>query len=267
MSKINRLIIGLIILCALKAEATVKQLQICLTGCSNAFCKRLAEEVEFELEMQPDFLLPLCNDSVPRTKENNFRLNLSEFSSNEVKAILLGNKEEFLNKVYHDSIDPVAFELIADVKIAIQNGPKKRSVKPVELESKKVNEERPIIKEQPVVEKTAKEPLQVDDDWDRVILKPSNEQVSAKSAAPINIAAATSENTASKPNLKSDKRNFDLGSITTSFGTETWNYTFEPDLNPNNTNAVHSRIYPRVALSARLWPWWFLRLSTDFAAS
>src|SRR5688572_31365319 len=77
------LFLAIVSIFAVPALAVVNRLQICASQCETAFCKKLAEDVEFEFELSGNFLLPPCSKKKGTLPKHEFRLVFSESASGD----------------------------------------------------------------------------------------------------------------------------------------------------------------------------------------
>jgi hypothetical protein len=232
LKKLGILVWSLAFLSAGDALCAASRLQVCASKCKSAFCKKMAEEVEFEFEMSGKYLLPPCKKLASSLPKNEFRLVFLDLDQSvQVDLDCLGG-ETCMSQAYDQAMKGAALvaKVVNDVKAAMRHS-------------------------KPIAEVPAQPK---DEEWDRVVV-PLAKDVKM----PVLTERISSEPLAvhAQPQKQAN------GSAALCFGGENWNYTFDRDQSKERVGAVHSRIYPRMALSGAYWFTPYLLLSGSFGAS
>jgi hypothetical protein len=243
-----KLLIFLSSLGAFSSFGTSKKLQICASKCETQFCKKLAEEVEFEFELLSDYLLPPCRSASAKLAQKELRLVFLDHKDEgqvEVELDCLGH-QTCMSQNYDEAMRGAALtaKVVSDVRVAIKH------MKPVtQAESETPKEALEPVAQAPVVK----------EEWDHIVV-PLAKEIKAQSVASQPLQIETPQV------VQSERANFNA-SATLSFGGENWNYAFDSDATSERVGSVHSRIYPRMTLAASFWPTSFMRVSTMVGAS
>lgn len=242
---------------AIPALAAVKRIQICASQCETEFCKKLAEEVEFEFELSGDYLLPPCSAPKNALPKQEFRLVFVDHADGDQVLVELDcqGKHKCLSKSYEEKLKGSALvaKVVSDAKIAIKHN------KPWQSSGlKRQTQDVPAPKEKAEV---SEKPLH-EEEWDRVVLVSSGEAKPQPEPQPMIAQEAILPN---EPVSSLQRRIW--GSAAISFGGENWNYSFESSDKADKMYPFHSKIYPKILFSAAYWPKPFLRISGEAASS
>jgi|GEM_PF-4216563 len=237
---ITGLIVATVLWCA--AMPAANRVQICASTCKGALCKRLAEDVEFELELSENIFLPPCKKG-PLPKQE-FRLKFSLDESKHISVELqCQSTKTCMRTSYATDIKQAALTtmIVSDVKSAIKHN---KSFEP----EPKVEASLPPPPPPPVAPEQIPEK---EDEWDHVVVSVPRERSRT-------VEEPKYQEVAQPILATSITRN---KSVTVSFGAENWNYTFDADAISEQKGSVRSRVYPGLAIAADYRPWDFLLFS------
>lgn len=236
------LIVATVLWCA--ALPAANRLQICTSNCKGPLCKRVAEDVEFELELSENIFLPPCKKGA--LPKHEFRLKFSQEAKQITLELQCHSTKTCMRTSYATDIRQAALTtmIVSDVKTAIKHN------KPFEPEPKaEVHPPAPTPVPQEI---SAKE-----DEWDHVVVSVPKERPRVVEEPKPQEVPQTILTT----NIARNK------SVTVSFGAENWNYAFDSDAISEQKGLVRSRVYPGLAVAADYRPWDFVLVSFNGGVS
>lgn len=244
------------LLWAVASFAAPKKMRICAQKCQTPACKKLAQEVEFEFELLPDYLLPPCKSASAPLAKKEFRLVFLEHKRENQVEVELDCLETKICLSQKYKGKELTAKIVSDVRAAIkQNKPLPEETEVAASLPVSVQAPKGTPKEAP---KEALPQIAQTEEWDRIVVPlPQEMRVQAAQTAQANEHVAA---------IQRDRRPTS-GSATLSFGGENWNYAFDSDRSSERIGSVHSRIYPKVTLSATFWINAYVRLSAIASAS